>query len=142
MFLGESFVSALTIEKKVRDEFNKLLGIKAKKDKLSFSKSGPIHEFDMYEQGKVIGGVSTSPWFNKPNKDGKISNNTAGQDRAATEILWLSLWSGPERRVHILTDSQMAARIYKKFKGAVFPKNVEIHHFNIDTNIFTHIGTL
>lgn len=135
-------MTALQIEKVVREEFNKLARTSAKKATLSFGEGAPLHEFDIFEKNKVVGGVSTSPWFNKP-KDGKRpTGNTAGQDRAATELLWLSLWQGSERRVHILTDKEMAERLFKKFFGARFQKNVEIHHFNTETNEFRHVGTL
>lgn len=135
-------MTALQIEKLVRDAFNTLASTSAKKETLSFGEGAPSHEFDIFEKNKVVGGVSTSPWFNKP-KDGKRSTgNTAGQDRAATELLWLSLWQGPERRVHILTDTEMAERLFKKFSGTRFQKNVEILHFNIETSKFRHVGTL
>ncbi len=87
-------MTALGTEKTVRDEFNKLANTKAKKETVSFGESGPKHEFDIFEKDKVVGGVSTSPWFNKPNAQGRRSGNTAGQDRASAELLWLSLWQG------------------------------------------------
>ncbi|WP_444893319.1 hypothetical protein ACJJIW_20830 [Microbulbifer sp. JMSA004] len=135
-------MSPLEVEKKVRDKLNKLIGTTAKKEILSLSEGGPSHEFDIFEEGKIIGGVSTSPWFNNPNAKGKQTGNTSGQDRAATEILWLTLWQGPERRLHILTDKEMADRIFKKFNGAVFPNNVEIQHFDLGSGSFNHVGTL
>ncbi|MGH8397633.1 MAG: hypothetical protein ACRETA_05245 [Gammaproteobacteria bacterium] len=135
-------VTALQNEKTVRDAFNGLVGTSAKKEILRFGKGAPSHEFDIFEKKKVIGGISTSPWFNKPKGSKRRTGNTAGQDRAATELLWLSLWQGPERRVHILTDKEMTKRLFKKFTGACFQKNVEIHHFDLESKKFRHVGTL
>lgn len=138
----ECTMTKLQIEKEVREAFNKLSRTSAKKKTINFGKGAPSHEFDIFEKRKVVGGISTSPWFNKK-KDGKRrTSNTAGQDRAATELLWLSLWQGPERRVLILTDKEMAERLFKKFTGACFRKNIEIHHFDLDTNKFRHVGNL
>ena len=135
-------MTALQIEKNVRGAFNQLGGTKAKKVTLRFGKDAPSHEFDIYEEKKVIGGISTSPWFNKPKGSKRPTNNTSGQDRAATELLWLALWQGPERRVHILTDKEMSDRLFKKFSGARFPRSVEIHHFDVTSKTFRHVETL
>lgn len=125
------------IESLARTEFNKVNKTKAKKQTLTIGPSRASHEFDLYEKGKIIGGISTSPWFNKTG-----SNNTGGQDRASAELLWLSLWPGKEKRLHVLTDKEMANRIFKRFSGATFPYRIEIHHFDILTNAFYVIGTL
>ena len=132
-------MTPLRVEEEVRTEFNKLEQTRAKKATLLFGKERNVasHEFDLYEKNKVIGGISTSPWFNK-----KRTSNTGGQDRAAAELLWLSLWHGRERRIHILTDEEMAKRLYKKFSGAIFQRNIEIHHFDLQKKKFSHIGTL
>jgi len=125
------------IESMVRNEYNKSNNTNAQKTTLSIGHGNALHEFDIYEQNIVIGGISTSPWFNKTG-----SNNTGGQDRASTELLWLTLWQGSERRFHILTDEEMARRLFKKFSGAPFPHNIEIHHFEISTKMFSLVGTL
>lgn len=125
------------IEALVRAEFNTANKVNAQKQTLSVGTSSASHEFDLYEKGKVIGGVSTSPWFNKSG-----SNNTGGQDRAATELLWLSLWPSNEKRVHVLTDKEMTQRLFKRFAGSGFPHRIEIQHFNIKTKTFSVIGTL
>ena len=57
--------------------------------KLLSARVAPIHEFDIYADGIVIGGVSTSPL-----KTGGGTSNTGGCDRACSELLWLSLWPG------------------------------------------------
>lgn len=135
-------MSPLQIEQLVRDEFDKLSGNSTNKKTLRLSSQGPSHEFDIYEINKVIGGISTSTWFNKAKEGKKGTSNSSGQDRAATELLWLDLWPGNERRIHILTDQEMAIRLFKKFSGAKFQRSIEIHYFEINKKIFTHVGTL
>ena len=124
-------------EKLVRACYNKSNHVSTKKEKLSVGDSGASHEFDLYQKGKVIGGVSTSPWLNKSG-----SNNTGGQDRAAAELLWLTLWSGKEKRVHILTNKEMVEKLYNRFKGAPLRKKVEILYFNLNTKKFVLKGIL
>ena len=82
-------MSPLQIEQLVRDEFNRLSGNSINKKTLNLSSKGPSHEFDIYEMNKVIGGISTSTWFNKAKEGKKSTSNSSGQDRAATELLWL-----------------------------------------------------
>jgi len=125
------------IESLVRAEFNKTNNTTAHKSTLRIGNGKASHEFDLYEQEKVIGGISTSPWFNKSG-----SNNTSGQDRAATELLWLALWQGNEKRVHVLTNKEMAFRLFNKFSETSFPQIIEIQHFNQNTKTFCSVGTL
>jgi hypothetical protein len=125
------------IESLVRVAFNAVNGTSAKKQTIIVGTTAASHEFDLFEKSKIVGGISTSPWFNKSG-----TNNTGGQDRAATELLWLSLWPGNEKRVHVLTDKKMADRLFRRFAGAVFPRRIEIQEFDITTKKFTVIGTL
>jgi hypothetical protein len=104
---------------------------------LSLGSAGASHEFDLFEKSRIIGGISTSPWFNKSG-----SNNTGGQDRAAAELLWLTLWSGDEKRVHILTDRELAEGVLMRFSGAGFRKSIEIQHFEMTSNSFNVVGAL
>ena len=125
------------IEFLVRVEFNAANSMNAKKKTLGLGTLAAAHEFDLYETSKIIGGVSTSPWLNKSG-----SNNTGGQDRAATELLWLTLWLGDEKRVHVLTDRKMAHSLFRRFSGACFPERIEIQYFDIEAKKFTVVGTL
>jgi hypothetical protein len=125
------------VESLVRTEFNAANGTSTTKQTLSLGTAGALHEFDFYEKSKIIGGISTSPWVNKSG-----SNNTGGQDRAATELLWLTLWPGGEKRVHVLTDKQMANRLFKRFSGVGFHKSIEIQHFDMKAKTFHVVGTL
>ncbi len=97
------------------------------------------HKFDIYECGKFIGGITTSTW--KCNTVLK-SNNSGGQDRASTELLWLSLWQGRERRVMILTDTEMADRLFKRWQGCKFPRQIEILHCDESKRLFETVGVL
>ena len=127
------------IEKVVRDSYNSEHSCNAIKESLDIGDQGAKHEFDLYEEGKVIGGISTSSWKMKTKKK---SNNTGGQDRVSTELLWLILWPGNEKRVLILTDHEMSCKIYKKFRGTPFAKKVHIFHFDLQNAVFKKIGAL
>ena len=127
----------LQTEKLVREKFNLNNNTKAVKATLPIGNEGATHEFDLFEKGRIVGGISTSPWFNKTG-----SNNTGGQDRAAAELFWLSLWNGAEKRMHILTDNEMAIRLYKRFRGVPLIAEIEIIHFDLNRSLFTSIGTL
>jgi hypothetical protein len=118
-------VTYIQIENKIRGLFNAANGFKAIKDYLPIGHSERLHEFDLYQPGKVIGGISTNPW-----KTSNGYNNTGGQDRAAAELLWLSLWSGGEARCHVLTDLQMPSRL-SNASGTV--------HFRMKTRFTTVI---
>lgn len=129
-------------EQEVRGEFNTVNKCHAEKKRLNVGSLGAKHEYDLYEEGKYIAGISTSPWKNKPKDSKKPTNNTGGQDRAAAEILWLSIWDGDEKRMHILTDDEMAKNIFAKFSGAPLRKEVTIIHYSLCNKIFTKIGIL
>lgn len=110
-----------------------------KEAELSLGNKEAKHKFDLYEAGEVIGGVTTSTWkCNTP----KRSNNSGGQDRVAAELMWLTLWQGNERRVMILTDDDMAKRLYERWKGCPFPKKIEIIYCNLPEKKFQVIGEL
>lgn len=122
-------------EESIRSSLNRLYNINATKQRLKLGSSGAKHEFDLYDAGKLIGGINTSPWKNKTG-----SNNTGGQDRVSTELLWLTLWEGYEKRVIVLTDSEMAERIIARFSGCAFPKKIEIILFDLNRQDFISIG--
>ena len=125
----------LAIEKMVRDSYNSKHSCNARKKTLRIGGQGAKHEFDLYEEGKVIGGISTGRWKTKKNH-----NNTGSQDRVSTELLWLILWPGNEKRVLILTNLEMSKKIHKKFLGTPFAKKVYIFHFDLENKSFKKIG--
>ena len=124
-------------EKIARGSYNSKHSCQCKKETLTIGDQGAKHEFDLYEKGKVIGGISTSPWTNKTG-----TNNTAGQDRVSTELLWLTLWRGKEKRVLILTDHNMSKKIHGKFRGTPFAKKVHVFHFDLKNKSFKKTGKL
>jgi hypothetical protein len=132
-------VSYLNIESEVRDWFNREYGFKAIKTVLPIGNPDCTHEFDLYEPRKVIGGISTSPWINRTDKK---TTNTGGQDRAAAELLWLSIWVGDEMRCHVLTDLEMAGRTFERFRHGNFQHEITIYHCNLGAKRFTEIGIL
>lgn len=125
-------------EKIARESYNSQHSYQCKKETLPIGDQGAKHEFDLYEEGKVIGGISTSSW--KTSK--KNNNNTGGQDRVSTELLWLTLWPGNEKRVLILTDHDMSKNIHTKFRGTPFAKKVYIFHFDLNNKSFKKTGEL
>ena len=124
-------------EQFVRQIFNAWRGCQAVKQALRVGDKGTRHEFDIYQHNGIIGGISTSPWI-----VGNNSSNTGGRDRAAAELLWLTLWPGQENRVHVLTDRKMAEGIFNRFKGCPFPHAIEIIHCDIHSQRFEAIGKL
>jgi len=80
--------------------------------------------------------------MNKLKIEPEIISLTGGQDRASTELLWLTLWNGNERRVMILTNREMADKLYKRWKGCPFPKRSEIIHCNLPQREFDIVGML
>ena len=132
-----SGLSKLMIEELIRYQFNSQMHYNAiKKRDVEFGGDSK-HEFDIFEEDKVIGGISTTPWKNKTG-----SSNSGGQDRVATELLWLSLWPGQERRVVILTKKDMAQRLLKRWGGCSFPHRIEVLHYDALLNEFQPMGVL
>jgi hypothetical protein len=94
---------------------------------LGFPKTDKSHEFDIFSKGVGIGGVRTSPY---PYYTNGNNMNTGGCDRAASEILWLSLGQGSEKRVHVFTDWDMSQWIIKRYQGPPFPFDKAIYHYD------------
>lgn len=98
---------------------------------------GQVHEFDIFCKDVVVGGVTTSPL-----STGGGNRNTGGCDRAASELLWLTLWPGAEVRVHVLTDKPLAEWLVRRYRTAGFPHPISIYHFDIEVNKLNSIGIL
>lgn len=125
----------LEIEREIREAFNTCFRFESQKKVCNLGESK--HEFDVYEEEKLIGGINTSPWRNKSG-----TNNTGGQDRVCTELLWLTLWNGKEKRVLILTDCEMFEKILKRFKGINFSKPIEVYLYSIEKKSIVNSQTL
>ncbi|TGL53183.1 hypothetical protein EHQ61_04790 [Leptospira wolffii] len=115
-------------EKRIREKFNKIFKVASKKKRIAPSGSASTHEFDIYNEGKFIGGINTRRRLTSSGK-----NNTGGQDRVSSEILWLSLWRGSERRVLILTDKEMIEHLKRKYEGWEFPHYIEVYYIDEHT---------
>lgn len=124
-------------ERTVREIVNEEWSLATRKQRLAVGANGPIHEFDLYQEEKLIAGITTSPWRNRSG-----TSNTGGKDRAAAELLWLSLWSGYERRAHISTDRTMAEGLLQRFRAAPFPAAIELYHVEPRARVAVHVGTL
>jgi len=57
--VSSSRMSPARFEEMARDAFSKSQGTKARKSVVSIGKTQ--HEFDLYQEGVVAGGISTSP---------------------------------------------------------------------------------
>lgn len=136
--MSSSRMSPARFEEMARDAFNKSQGTKARKSVVSIGKTQ--HEFDLYQEGVVAGGISTSPWVNRT---AKRTNNSGGQDRVAAELLWLHLYNSAKRRVLILKEKDMADGIYHRFGGnQFFIPPVEVWLFDPVTGAITHHSDL
>lgn len=124
----------LEIEKRARTALSRLMSCDAVSKRLSVGSTGPLHEFDIYAEGIVIGGVSTGTY----NTSGG-NPNTASRDRACAELLWLSLWPGDESRVHVLTDRLLAEWLSTRFNRAPFSRRIDIYHYDWELDLISHV---
>jgi len=125
-------------EETARRAFNESQGTKAGKCHVSIRRVK--HEFDLYQEGVVAGGISTAPWVNRT---AKRTNNSGGQDRVTAELLWLHLCDSARRKVLILKERDMADNISRKFgKCGFFSPPVEVWIFDPTANAITHHSDL
>jgi len=131
-------VGSSWFEEMARDAFDKSQVTNAQKFVVSLGKSR--HEFDLYQEGVVAVGISTSPWVNRT---AKRTNNSDGQDRVAAELLWLQLCNSAKRKVLILKEKDMANGINHRFGGSgFFSPAVEVWLFDPITDTITHHSDL
>lgn len=119
--VGRSFPEAVLEKKKVDFDYPQ----------------GPEHEFDIYAEGVVIGGVSTGTFFTAQG-----NANTACRDRACAELLWLMLWRGPEKRKYVATDRLMAEWLIRRFARTRFYQTIEILHYDSEQDKLVSLGHL
>jgi hypothetical protein len=127
----------IAIEARARDALARKLGCAVERKRVSFPNDGPVHEFDLFAAGRVIGGVTTSPLSTSLG-----SRNTGGCDRACSELLWLSLWSGPEQCIHVLTDRSLADWLVTRFQRLPFPHEITIFHYDPTQDALSTAGTI
>ena len=127
----------LNIEDAARKAIGQMYACSPECRKLRVGSSGAVHEFDIYAENVVVGGVSTSPLT-----IGQSNRNTGGTDRASRELLWLSLWPGREARIHVLTDRALAQWLCNQFRGVLFPRTLTIYHYDCASGLLDRIGAL
>jgi hypothetical protein len=129
--------NCLRIEDDARRAVGRMYGCCPERRRIRVGSAAAIHEFDIYSENIVIGGVSTSPL-----KTSGQNRNTGGTDRACRELLWLSLWSGRETRIHVLTDGMLAQWLVAQFRGIAFPHEITIFHYACAADLLRQTGTL
>lgn len=102
-----------------------------------FPNGGPIHEFDLFAADRIIGGVTTGRKITPAG-----NSNTGARDRACSELLWLSLWPGSERRMHVLTDRPLADWLFSRFQRVPFPHEITIFHYDPNNDSLCRVGTI
>ena len=127
----------LAIESAARAAVGRQFSCAPVRSDLAFPNGGASHEFDIYVESVLIGGVSTSP-----RKVGARNVNTAECERASSEVLWLSLWPGPENRIHVLTDVPMAKWQANRYRGIPFPHRITIYHYDQRRDALSQVGVL
>lgn len=127
----------LKIEETACAAVGRLLHCRPQRKRTTFGTNGPTHEFDIYLENVVVGGVSTSTA-----KTSGGNSNTGGIDRACSELLWLTLWPGKERRIHVLTDRDLAQKLVDRFRGANFPSTITIYQYRPQADLLVEIGTV
>ena len=127
----------LRIESLARDAVCQELSCAGSASKLQVGPDGPTHEFDIYAPGVVIGGVTTGTLTTSGGR-----RNTGACDRAASELLWLSLWPGTEQRTHVLTDKPLAEWLAKRYARAPLTTQITVRYYSAANNALTTIGKL
>ncbi len=94
------------------------------------------HEFDLYEHGAWIGGITTAKYHVGNGRN----TNTACVDRGLGEVLWLTLHQGPEARVLVFTDLALAQAIIARLGGAGVNPMINVYQWNEQT--FQAVGQI
>jgi len=132
--MSNYLTSPASFERKARNAFNRNQRTNAQKSIVTVGKKQ--HEFDLYQEGVIVGGISTSPWLNRTPKR---TNNSGGQDRVAAELFWLHLCSSAKRKVLILKEEDMADGISNRFGGSgFFSPAVEVWLYDPTADTIAH----
>lgn len=124
-------------ETEVRDAFNAVFDCQASAATPIVGGRTATHPFALFDAGRVIGAIVAAPWRDRAAPEPGAS---PGQDRAAAELLWLTLWEGPERRVLVVTDLDMAQGLITRFHGCYVPADIDVLHFDIAARSFYLAG--
>lgn len=126
-------------EEIIRKCFNEKFKLKTRKEK-HVKVGTKEHEYDIYQEGKVAGGITTGK--SKTSRSKGKNPNSGSRDRACREILWLNLVEDVKRRVLVVTDQGMFDYLVRQFKGANFNKKIEIMLFNYENKTFIKTDNL
>ena len=126
-----------SLEAVTRTAFNAVFDCRAQSANPVVGGRTARHAFSMFDPGRVIGAIVVAPWRERMHQE---SVPTPGQDRATAELLWLTLWEGPERRVLVVTDLDMAQGLITRFHGCYVPAHVDVLHFDSVAHSFYLAG--
>ncbi|MBX9630063.1 MAG: hypothetical protein K2X67_06020 [Burkholderiales bacterium] len=121
-------VIAAHFEPAIRQAFNEQFGFGAERRTVTVGRKTASHEFALHDAGKVLGTI--------------VPSSNRAFEIAATEILWLCLWEGPERRVVITSELELAQEMITAFHGCYFPTQIEAFHFDAAAKSFYRAGRL
>lgn len=126
-----------SLEAVARDAFNAVFDCRAQPATPIVGGRTARHAFSMVDPGRVVGAIIVAPWRERMLPE---SVPTPGQDRATAELLWLTLWEGPERRVLVVTDLDMAQGLITRFHGCYVPAHIDVLHFDLAAHSFYLAG--
>ncbi len=125
------------LESTVRDAFNAVFDCIAQPASPIVGGRAARHPFSLFDPARVIGAIVAAPWRDRALQE---QSSSPGQDRATAELLWLTLWEGPERRVLVVTDLDMAQGLITRFHGCYVPAQVDVLHFDSAARSFYLAG--
>jgi hypothetical protein len=89
--------------------------------RLSVGRNGETHSFDLFHESAFVGEITSGTW-----KNDSGTSNTGAQDRALAALLWLSLYSGEEKRFLIVTCEDMYSNLIRRVSGALFQNSITV----------------
>ncbi|MEO8038276.1 MAG: hypothetical protein ABI794_05870 [Betaproteobacteria bacterium] len=116
------------LEPAIRVAFNGHFQCAAERRSVTVGRKSAHHDFALHEAGKVLGTI--------------VERSERAFEAAATEILWLCLWEGPERRLVVTPELALAQRLVTAFQGCYFPTQIEAFHFDGASRSFYRTGRL
>lgn len=121
-------VAARQLEPAIRQAFNEQFGCNAERRTVTVGRKTASHAFALHDAGKALGAI--------------VPASQRAFETAATEILWLCLWEGPERRVIIAAELELVQRLVTVFHGCYFPTQIEAFHYDAGAKSFYRAGRL
>lgn len=116
------------LEPVIRAAFNQQFECATERRIVPVGRKTAMHEFALHDAGKVLGAI--------------VPPSSRAFEFASAEILWMCLWEGPERRVVITTELELAQHLITVFHGCYFPTQIEAFHFDAAAKSFYRAGRL